>query len=140
MLIKGDCAYCHRSPTTWFGIDRIVPSLGYVIGNVVSCCYDCNLDKLDTDVATTMKRNGRIADRVDAGELAIEECEKITLRKSECKTSKRVCAYGNVYTSHKEASRALGKNPSYVGDCIRHKRHSEHIFEINILVDELFNI
>jgi len=27
-LIVGECAYCHRSPTTWFGVNQIVPSKG----------------------------------------------------------------------------------------------------------------
>lgn len=80
-LVKGSCEYCKRSPTTWFGVDRVVPSLGYVLGNVVSCCYDCNLDKLEDDVDTVCARNGRITARVDAGELIITECEKVILRR-----------------------------------------------------------
>jgi hypothetical protein len=79
VLVKGDCEYCKRSPTTWFGIDRVVPSLGYVLGNVVSCCWDCNLDKLDDDVESMIARNERIAKRVDAGEFIITECEKVIL-------------------------------------------------------------
>jgi len=78
-LIKGKCAYCKRSPTTWFGIDRVVPSEGYVLGNAVSCCYDCNVDKLEDDVESMRIRNERIAARVDAGELVIKECEKVIL-------------------------------------------------------------
>jgi hypothetical protein len=76
ILVKGDCEYCKRSPTTWFGIDRVGPSEGYVLGNVVSCCFDCNVDKLEDDVESMMKRNESIAVRVDAGELVIKECEK----------------------------------------------------------------
>jgi hypothetical protein len=30
VLIEGNCEYCKRSPITWFGIDRVVPSLGYM--------------------------------------------------------------------------------------------------------------
>ena len=78
---KGDCAYCKRSPTTWFGIDRIVPTIGYVIGNVVSCCYDCNLDKLDSCVENTRIRNERIAVRVDAGVLVINNRGKAVIHK-----------------------------------------------------------
>ena len=79
VLVKGDCEYCKRSPTTWFGVDRVVPSLGYVLGNVVSCCWDCNLDKLDDDVESVIARNERIAKRVDAGELIITEYDKVIL-------------------------------------------------------------
>ena len=79
VLIKGECGYCHRSPTTWFGIDRVIPSLGYVLDNVVSCCWDCNNDKSDDDVYTTRARNKRIVDRVDTGELVIGNYDKTTL-------------------------------------------------------------
>ena len=78
-LVKGNCKYCQRSPSTWFGIDRVVPSLGYTTNNVVSCCYDCNLDKLEDDVDTMMARNKRIANRVIAGELVIPKCDKVIL-------------------------------------------------------------
>jgi hypothetical protein len=46
----------------------------------MSCCWDCNLDKLEDDVESMMKRNERIAVRVDAGELVIKEYEKVILR------------------------------------------------------------
>ena len=81
VLIKGDCVYCHRSPVTWFGIDREVPSFGYVSGNVVSCCFDCNVDKFEDDVDTMIMRNERIADRVDAGTIVVVECDKMILHK-----------------------------------------------------------
>jgi 5-methylcytosine-specific restriction endonuclease McrA len=70
-LIVGDCEYCHRSPTTWFGIDRVIPKNGYIDDNVVSCCWDCNLDKHKHDVETAMARNERIASRVDNGYFVI---------------------------------------------------------------------
>jgi 5-methylcytosine-specific restriction endonuclease McrA len=78
-LTKEGCKYCRRSPTTYFGVDRIVPSLGYIIDNVVSCCFDCNIDKFEDDVVTMIERNERIAYRVDAGECIIAECEKVIL-------------------------------------------------------------
>jgi len=79
ILINGNCKYCNRSPTTWFGVDRVVPSLGYVIGNVVSCCYDCNLDKSEDDVETMRARNERIVGRIFAGELIIDNKYKMIL-------------------------------------------------------------
>ena len=130
VLIRDACKYCQRSPTTWFGIDRVVPSLGYVLENVVSCCFDCNVDKLEDDIDTMMARNERIANRVDAGELVITSGPKVTLHKGVQKTSKKVCAYGIVYTSKREASRAIGKGHSYVTNCIRDGTHSNDIFVI----------
>ena len=130
ILIKGVCEYCKRTPPKWFGIDRVKPEDGYVIGNVVSCCFDCNNDKHVADIKTTRKRNERIANRVDNGVLVITDCEKTTLHKGTQNTSKKVCVYGKVYTSHQEASRALGKSKSYVGMCIRDGRYSDDIFEV----------
>ena len=135
MLTKGDCAYCRRSPTTWFGIDRVVPSEGYVLDNVVSCCCDCNIDKLDDDVKTMIERNERIATRIDNGELVIDDCDKVIIHKGFNKTSKKVYAYGRVYTSKQDASRALGKDDSYVCKCMKQGRQSDDIFEIS---DELY--
>ena len=86
ILVKDDCAYCKRSPISWFGVDRVIPSKGYVLDNVVSCCYDCNLDKLEDDVDMTHARNKRIVDRVITGELVIPRCEKVILRNGSQKT------------------------------------------------------
>jgi hypothetical protein len=83
-LIKSDCTYCKRSPITWFGVDRVIPSKGYVLDNVASCCYDCNLDKLEDDVETMMARNKRIVDRVDACVLVVPKCDKVILRRGTC--------------------------------------------------------
>jgi 5-methylcytosine-specific restriction endonuclease McrA len=135
-LIKKDCEYCKRSPSTWFGIDRVVPTQGYVLKNVVSCCFDCNLDKLEGDVMTMIERNRRVASRVDVGEFRIDECDKTFLHKGTCKTSKKACVRGIVYANMSVASRALGMSESYVKNCIRKKSNSEDIFEIS---DEFYN-
>jgi hypothetical protein len=79
ILLNGNCAYCHRSPSTWFGVDRVVPSLGYVINNVVSCCWDCNNDKSGDNIDIMMARNELITNRFISGELVIKDCEKIIL-------------------------------------------------------------
>jgi hypothetical protein len=138
MMIADDCEYCHRSPTTWFGIDRVVPSLGYVDDNVVTCCYDCNLDKHVNDVEATIARNERIANRVDSGVLKIREYGRVIVHRGMNKSSKKVCVYGKVFVSQNDASRALKKDEThlsqsdnYVGDCIHHGRHSDDIFEIS---------
>jgi 5-methylcytosine-specific restriction endonuclease McrA len=46
-LFDGDCHFCLK-PATFeerSGIDRIDSSVGYVEGNVQSCCTECNLAK-----------------------------------------------------------------------------------------------
>lgn len=78
-LLTGKCAYCRRSPTTWFGIDRVIPLLGYIDDNVVTCCFDCNVDKHTYDVDMMTSRNNRIAERVDNGEIVIEKMKKMIL-------------------------------------------------------------
>jgi 5-methylcytosine-specific restriction endonuclease McrA len=129
-LINGDCEYCKRTPVTWFGVDRINPDDGYVNGNVVSCCWDCNLDKHVNDIYTTMVRNERIAVRVDTGNLFIDDCKRMILHGGTHKSSKKVCAYGKVYPSKAEASRALGKSDNYVCLCIKNGWYADDIFEI----------
>ena len=131
MMIKRSCEYCKRTPVTWVGIDRIIPEYGYVLDNVVSCCYDCNLDKHVADVDATMKRNERIANRVDTGVVVINVCPKVILHNGSRKTSRKVCAYGKIYASKIEASIALGKADNYVCVCIKLGRHSRDIFEID---------
>jgi 5-methylcytosine-specific restriction endonuclease McrA len=105
-LVIGECTYCHRSPTTWFGIDRIVPSLGYVDGNVASCCWDCNNDKAKDDVKTMNKRNERIAQRMDDGELVIGGHEKVILHQGKKPFSMTVYARGKMYESISSAAKA----------------------------------
>jgi 5-methylcytosine-specific restriction endonuclease McrA len=131
-LIRGNCYYCRRSPTTWFGVDRVIPSLGYVPDNVVSCCYDCNLDKSDSNVDIMKSRNERIVERVDAGELMIEDCEKVVFIYQGARSSNKVCVRGKVYSSKITASSALVMGDSYIGECIRNKKYTDDIFEISV--------
>jgi hypothetical protein len=40
------CHYCGgKLPEAGYGLDRINPELGYVYGNVVPCCTECNISK-----------------------------------------------------------------------------------------------
>ncbi len=43
---KLDCSYCGDKIST-IGIDRVDSSEGYILSNVVSCCYQCNIIKMD---------------------------------------------------------------------------------------------
>ena len=134
-LIVGDCGYCRRMTTTWFGIDRIVPTEGYVIGNIVSCCFDCNVDKHTNSAEGTIDRNKKIAERLDNGYFNIDELTKkvpkIILHKGSSPDSKKVCVYGNIYKNKSEASRAIGKAYNYVSICIRDGIHSDEIFDVS---------
>lgn len=58
-LLNGNCCYCGTNEK--IGIDRIDNTLGYIIGNCVSCCSLCNKMK------TNLNR-----------EVFLEQCKKIT--------------------------------------------------------------
>lgn len=57
-LVTGECFYCGRKPSSLFqervgskcrcyynGIDRVDNTIGYLSGNVVTCCRVCNKSK-----------------------------------------------------------------------------------------------
>ena len=78
-LVKGNCAYCLRSlPSEKYnGVDRVIPSDGYTLSNVVSCCDDCNVDK-GVCLAETMRiRNDKISERMKSEEIVIVNCDKV---------------------------------------------------------------
>ena len=137
-LISGDCAYCKRArpDNKWNGVDRFIPTEGYTLENTVSCCDDCNVDKWEFSAEETRKRNDKIANRIANGQI-IFFGSKANLRNKGIKSSaKKVCAYGNVYSSQQEASCALNKNELYVAQCIYYKRYLHDIFHIS---DEFYN-
>lgn len=49
--IEKPCFYCQnklcKPSEVGVGLDQIVPGNGYIVGNVVSCCYTCNRIKGD---------------------------------------------------------------------------------------------
>ena len=48
-LFIGNCCYCGEPAlTNLHGIDRIQSDLGYISGNCVTCCWQCNRAKNDT--------------------------------------------------------------------------------------------
>ena len=60
-LVTDCCFYCHKPPDTINGIDRVVNTLGYVEGNVVSCCGWCNTAKSDFTAAEFTANAKRVA-------------------------------------------------------------------------------
>jgi hypothetical protein len=42
LLVKQGCHYCGKERKKPNGLDRVDNSMGYVIGNVVPCCWPCN--------------------------------------------------------------------------------------------------
>lgn len=67
-ITQGKCFYCESLPSNeikshvsrhgkyvYNGIDRLDNSKGYEKGNVVTCCYKCNVLKKDFSVASMIK-------------------------------------------------------------------------------------
>lgn len=76
ILFKSACHYCGAEPSNsevgrgihfgsfrYSGIDRIDSSKGYVPGNVVSCCKNCNLAKNDMSVDDFLRWATRLANK-----------------------------------------------------------------------------
>ena len=59
----GECFYCGMN-TLPNGVDRMDNALGYLIGNVVSCCGDCNSMKNDKTVQSFIEKCKLIANRI----------------------------------------------------------------------------
>ncbi len=55
--LDSPCHYCGLPPT---GLDRIDSSQGYLVENVVPCCYRCNLMKSDLTQADFIAHVRRI--------------------------------------------------------------------------------
>lgn len=70
-LTTEECHYCGEKPKNvlrhhgnvlfYNGIDRLVNSIGYVDGNVVSCCGTCNRLKMGMDYKEFMEKIRKIA-------------------------------------------------------------------------------
>lgn len=133
VLVNGDCVYCKRSKPEgkWNGVDRVIPSDGYTLENVVSCCHDCNVDKLWWSVEEMRKRNDNIAERLDNRKITLFDCSKVLRNKGTNQTSKKVCVYGKVYASKIEASIAIGKCDNYILTYIGNNWQPSDIFEIS---------
>ena len=136
-LVKGNCVYCVRSlpQGKYNGVDRIIPSDGYILTNVVSCCYDCNIDKGILSIDSMEIRNDKIAKRMKSGEVDITKSDKNIRNMGKNPASKKVCVRGRLYQSCVEASREIGMGEAYVGLCIRDGRYPDDIF---IVTDEFY--
>jgi len=71
-LTSGLCEYCDAPPSrisqskageifVWNGIDRVNNALGYIEGNVVTCCMQCNIGKRDYTLDEFKSWIGRLA-------------------------------------------------------------------------------
>ena len=131
VLIMKDCVYCQRPRETnkWNGVDRIIPDDGYITNNVVSCCHDCNVDKLDLSIDDMKNRNEKIANRLKNGTLTLLNCD--TYIRNTGYNGNKVCVYGKVYLNQRKASEALDKYKDYVRKCIRYAKYPDDIFIIS---------
>lgn len=71
-LVNGNCYYCDEKPSMeifsrykndrikYNGVDRVNNTLGYIIGNCVSCCEFCNKAKRDLSLIDFFSKVSRI--------------------------------------------------------------------------------
>jgi hypothetical protein len=74
-LTSANCFYCGQEPNRTRrtskntgeyihnGIDRVDNSKGYILGNCVSCCKECNIMKMDLSIAEFLHRIKIISER-----------------------------------------------------------------------------
>lgn len=66
VLISQPCFYCgmENNVKTGAGLDRLNNMFGYIPGNVVSCCYECNTARADNFTPEEMKIIGHAIHQV----------------------------------------------------------------------------
>ena len=76
-ITSSNCAYCgappsqtitgsrHRGNYKYNGIDRVDNEVGYVYGNMVACCWQCNKSKADMNVQDFISWIRRAASHIE---------------------------------------------------------------------------
>lgn len=69
------CLYCgeYTEGKENVGIDRIDSNKGYIKGNCVPCCANCNLGKYTSNVSVWLKRMRKISERFQLIQDYLEE-------------------------------------------------------------------
>lgn len=82
-LRKGNCVYCGRGSVDGHtnGIDRVNNDIGYILGNCVSCCGDCNFAKGSSTVEDFIAKCVMIASRMHDIPEGIERQVKMIKRR-----------------------------------------------------------
>lgn len=69
-LVASPCDYCEINHTSCgIGLDRLDNAKGYVRGNVVSCCYECNVARNDHFTPCEMRVIGQAIRQVKLARL-----------------------------------------------------------------------
>lgn len=132
-LIIGNCAYCQRPRPRdkWDGVDRVIPADGYIPGNTVPCCHDCNVDKWKYSTDEMKKRNENISKRLENGNNVLSGFQPLLRNLGIRPNAKKVCAHGKIYINKTKASQALKNNEWYVSSSLTRGKHAEEIFYIS---------
>lgn len=82
-LTSGTCVFCHRPSTDEHknGIDRVDPASGYLPGNCVTCCGQCNIAKKRMSADEFVARARDIAGRDHADYSSLARCLHIITRR-----------------------------------------------------------
>ncbi|ABT15197.1 hypothetical protein PBCVNY2B_824R [Paramecium bursaria Chlorella virus NY2B] len=146
-FIIDECVYCKRTPTTFFGIDKIDPSGDYTINNCVTSCASCNWSKWNQSVEEFKSRDALITERYMSGcfdNMKLVEKNtsyrrlitgKSRVSGAEHPDSKKVYRYdleGNFiddFGSLQEAAKRVNGNHSGIAMCARGKRNTAYKFK-----------
>ncbi|ABU44223.1 hypothetical protein AR158_C678L [Paramecium bursaria Chlorella virus AR158] len=143
-LIINACYYCHRMPTTYFGIDKIDPKGGYTMDNCVTACASCNWAKWDQCVEEFIARDKRITDKYLAGDFVDMKLVKKNTSIRRLITGKSIVSGANhplskkiyrynldgsfirSYDSVAEAVEDVGGNQGNISSCASGKSKHKH--------------
>lgn len=83
-VTSGTCVFCQRLSTDEHknGIDRIDPAAGYVPGNCVTCCGQCNIAKKRMSAAEFVAKTREITMRDHADYSQLPRCLHIITRRN----------------------------------------------------------
>ena len=65
VITDSRCYYCGVRPDPPNGVDRVENGEGYILGNVVPCCWTCNRMKSDLTLQEFLDHCARVASRAE---------------------------------------------------------------------------
>ena len=64
--LDAPCHYCGGGVKTRLALDRLDSAVGYVPGNVVSCCWTCNRCKVDMTVDEWLSHMRKVLEHLES--------------------------------------------------------------------------
>ena len=137
LLVTQPCCYCGFLHTeSGIGLDRLDNNIGYVVGNVVSCCNECNVVRNSNFTPTEMLVLGQVVAQIKhtrmnptahldikARQPIITECTKSNTRRRFWKSRETASHRGLTWSITREQYNDLVRQSCrYCGSVIKLKR------------------